>query len=198
MNLQNIPNTQQYTSKDISEWTGKRHADVMKDIRNEIDKLGELAKGIFTLGSYKDSNNQGRPIYSLNKYGVMQIAARYDAVVRYRIIQKLKELENPKLPKTYKEALQALIKSEEEKEDAIRTKAWISDKKTATAMNTASQLSKENAKLKEKIDINITNKFMEFSTKDYYKKTRDYLKSLSKKEYKKLMNDIGFICEKRR
>jgi phage regulator Rha-like protein len=189
---------QEYTSRDISEWTGKRHADVMKDIRNETKKLGELAKGIFTLGYYADKNNQQRPMFILNKYGVLQIAARYDAVVRFLIIQKLKEFENPKLPKTYKEALQALIKSEEEKEDAIRTKAWISDKKTATAMNTASQLSKENAKLKEKLDINISNKFMEYSTTNYYKETRDFLKKLSKKEYKKLMNDIGFICDKRR
>lgn len=36
-----------------------------------------------------------------------------------------------------------------ERDHAIKTKAWINDKKTATAMNTASQLSKENGKLKD-------------------------------------------------
>jgi len=63
------------------------------------------------------------------------------------------------LPTTYIEALQALIVREQEKElaitqrdEAVRTKSYISDKKTATAMNTASQKSKEVKKLKIELD----------------------------------------------
>lgn len=41
---------------------------------------------------------------------------------------------------------------QKQRDDAIRTKAWISDKKTATAMNTASQKSKELEKLKVELD----------------------------------------------
>jgi len=62
------------------------------------------------------------------------------------------------LPTTYIEALQALIVKEQEKEqlqiernEVIRTKAWIGDKKVATALNTASQKSKEVKKLKNYI-----------------------------------------------
>lgn len=72
----------------------------------------------------------------------------------------------PKLPSNYKEALRELIKLEEEKEQlaierdkAILTKAYISDKKTATAMNTASRLSKENHRLEIELD-----KSKEYST----------------------------------
>ena len=77
-----------------------------------------------------------------------------------------------RLPSNYIEALKALTKAEEEKlalsktlevtaaerDEAIRTEAWISGKKTATAMGTAGgyaiknqKLSEENAELRGKI-----------------------------------------------
>ncbi len=83
-----------------------------------------------------------------------------------------KSASEQKLPATYIEALKALVAAEEEKaemqqalektaterDEAIRTKAWISGKKTATAMGTAGgyaiknqKLSEENAELRGKI-----------------------------------------------
>ena len=88
------------TSREIAELTGKNHADVMRDIRDESTKLGEeVARSIFALGEYKDKNRQSRGEYILTKDGVMQIGARYDAKIRYKLIQRLKELEieKPKL-----------------------------------------------------------------------------------------------------
>lgn len=83
------------TSLDIAETTGIRHADVMKDVRKEIKSLGEeLAQGIFSLGSYKDKNNQDRPCYEFGKDGAMQLALKYDAKTRYLVIKKIEELES--------------------------------------------------------------------------------------------------------
>ena len=55
------------TSLQIAEITGKRHADVMKSIRKMEPAWEKVAEGKFSLGSYKDENNQYRPCYSLNK-----------------------------------------------------------------------------------------------------------------------------------
>lgn len=87
------------TSLDISTITGKMHADVMKDIRKEVKALGEeIAQGIFTLGSYKDKNNQDRPCYKFGKDGAMQLALKYDAKTRYKVIKRIDELENGSKP----------------------------------------------------------------------------------------------------
>ena len=44
------------------------------------------------LGYYKDKNNQDRPMYNITKIGALQLAARYDAIVRYNLIERVMEL----------------------------------------------------------------------------------------------------------
>lgn len=106
------------TSLDIAEITGKRHDHVMRDVRNEINALGEdLAAPIFGESSYRDKNNQERPCYTFGKDGAMQLALKYDAKTRYRVIKRIEELENKhKLPANYKEALIQLVQRVEENE----------------------------------------------------------------------------------
>lgn len=87
----------QMTSLNIAELTGKRHADVMRDIRKEVEELGEeIAQRIFALSSYLDKNKQERPCYEFGKDGAMQLALKYDAVTRYKVIQHIEELEQEK------------------------------------------------------------------------------------------------------
>lgn len=80
------------TSLEIAEVTGKLHKNILVDIRDEVEKLekqGINAELIFQPGKYKDKNNQSRPMYNLTKEGVLQLAARYDAVVRFKLIEKV-------------------------------------------------------------------------------------------------------------
>lgn len=115
-----MKNDVRMTSLDIAELTGKRHADVMRDIRKEIDELGtEIGERIFAPTSYKDKSNRDSPCYSFGKDGAMQLALKYDATTRYKVIKRIEELENEKsikLPSTYKEALLQLVEQVEENE----------------------------------------------------------------------------------
>ena len=108
---------------------------------------------------------------------------------RIYFIECEKKLKQIKVPKSYAEALfeagRLALENErlaKERDNAIQTKAWISDKKTATAMVTASHLSRECNKLREEIGFckkNATIKRMEILTKDKYryKVLRDYCRA---------------------
>jgi len=54
-------------------------------------------------------------------------------------------------PDTMIQTLQALKEARQQRDHAIATKAWISRKREATAMNTASRLSKENTRLRDQV-----------------------------------------------
>ena len=86
-----VHETDRMTSLEIAEVTGRRHADVMRDIRNILDQ--GVAERNFALGSYKDKNNQQRPMYVLTKKGCIILASGYDAVLREKIINRWEELE---------------------------------------------------------------------------------------------------------
>ena len=111
------------TSLEVAEITEKNHADVMRDIRSEIESIekeGLEGRRIFAESSYKNSQNKEQPMYTMGREGAMQIATRYSAGIRRKLIMKLEELENKtKLPGTYKEALLALVAAEEEKEQLL-------------------------------------------------------------------------------
>ena len=93
--MNNLTTEIKMTSLDLVELTGKRHDNIMADIRKEIDSLGkEIAELIFKAGSYLDKNNQSRPCYVFGKKGAMQLALKYEAKVRFRVIERLEELEN--------------------------------------------------------------------------------------------------------
>lgn len=93
----------------------------------------------------------------------MYIAMRESKGVRRKVQSELESVKN-KAPavelsrmdilKLAMESEEARIKAEAERDEAIRTKAQISDKKTATAMATAAAKSKEVARLKHELGRN--------------------------------------------
>jgi phage regulatory protein, rha family len=87
-----ISNVNGMSSKEIAEIVGKEHKNILADIRDEVEKLekqGIRAGLIFQPSEYLDKNNQKRPMYILTREGVLQLAARYSAVVRFRLIEKV-------------------------------------------------------------------------------------------------------------
>ena len=53
------------SSRDIAELTCKRHADVLRDIRNQIEAIGTERKS--ALSEYVDSTGRVLPEYQLTK-----------------------------------------------------------------------------------------------------------------------------------
>lgn len=113
-----LTNKETMTSLEVSELINKRHADVMRDIRNLIEQ--GVAERNFALGTYKDKNQQLRPLYILTKKGSLILASGYDALLREKIIDRWEELEikqrniTPQIPQNFAEALRlAAVQAEE-------------------------------------------------------------------------------------
>jgi Rha family phage regulatory protein len=101
-----LTQSQIISSKLIAEITGKQHSNVMQDIRNLIDFLGNDRGGLnFQLGYYLDANNQQRPLYELTKKEALLLASGYNPILRLKIINRVEELEINSIPKTYAQAL---------------------------------------------------------------------------------------------
>ena len=84
-------------SRMISEHFGKEHKNVMRDIQDEIEKLVSGGLGdqlIFEPIYYEDAYGRKQPAYEMTEEGLMQLAARYDAVARRKLIVKIKELKS--------------------------------------------------------------------------------------------------------
>lgn len=84
----------QMTSLEVAEITGKEHKSILRDIRDEIEKLKSqriFTEHIFVPSEYQDRTGRTLPMYILTREGVLQLAARYDAVVRFKLIEKVSQ-----------------------------------------------------------------------------------------------------------
>ena len=158
-----ILNGQSMTTLEIAELTGKQHKDVMRDARRLIDQ-GAITQRNFALSGYKDGSGKSNPMYRLDFIGTMVLVTGYDAVRRAAVVNRWADLETGKatpafnIPQTLPEALRAYANEVEQKElaiaqrdEAIKTKSYISDKKTATAMATASVAVRKVNRLEEQL-----------------------------------------------
>ena len=95
--LMNIENRNTLTSLEVAEITGKRHDNILSDIRDEISKLGvERGLLIFQETYYvNEQNRQKYPMFNLNYKGVLQLGARYNAETRFKLIEKIEQLQKP-------------------------------------------------------------------------------------------------------
>lgn len=81
-----------FTSLEIAVVTEKRHDHVMRDIRNEIKKLGGLSEGLFTESTYTDKQNQQRPCYALSQEGVYTLANAMRGKSKGALLKHLKSV----------------------------------------------------------------------------------------------------------
>lgn len=107
------------SSREIAELTGKRHDNVLRDIKILIEQ-GAIDRLSFEAISYKDTYGREQTAYELNFDATMTLVTGYNAVLRAKVIRRWRELEERNhsvaLPKTYKEALKALLVEVEARE----------------------------------------------------------------------------------
>lgn len=114
--LMNVGKVQTMSSREIAELTGKRHDNVLADIRKMLAEIQSPEK----LGDYKDSRGRTYQMLLLDKEETLILVSGYSIKMRAAIIRRWQELESqvskPNLPQNYIEALEALLASEKEKE----------------------------------------------------------------------------------
>lgn len=91
MNIIKFDEKQTMSSVEIAKYTGKEHANVMRDIRKMLDelKIDQLSfEGIF-LDSYK----REQPLFALPKRETLILVSGYSTELRWRIIDRWQALE---------------------------------------------------------------------------------------------------------
>lgn len=158
VNIRNENGKLLVSSRDIAVGLEKEHRDVLRKIREVLNERE------FSPVEYIDEKGESRPEYMLDKNAFILLVMNYTGYNDFKraYIKRFDEMEkwlSVNIPQSFPEALRCLAAEVEQRElmqkqrdEAIRTKTWISDKKTATAMNTASQKSKKVEKMKIELD----------------------------------------------
>jgi phage regulator Rha-like protein len=160
MQLVSMQQNATMSSREIAELIGKRHDHLMVDIQKMLIDL-ELDAPSFS-GSYKTEQGNTYPLFNLPKRETIILVSGYNVTMRAKIIDRWQELESQQVkplnlndPATLRGLLLGYTEQVEqltiERDTAIATKAHISDRKTATALNTASQAVKRANKLESEI-----------------------------------------------
>lgn len=105
------------SSVEIAELCGKRHDNVMSDIRTMLEQL-KIQSPEFS-GDYTDSKGRTYPCFFLPKREALILVSGYRIDLRAKIIDRLDELENrerPQIPQSLPEALRLAAEQAEQVE----------------------------------------------------------------------------------
>ena len=145
-----VDNDERMTSLQIAEVTGKAHKNVMQAIR-KMETAWVKVQGLnFQLLQKEIEINNGghkmQPYYSLTKEECLYIATKFNDEARAKLVRRWKELEEahrPAVPQNYLEALKAMVRIEEQKQQLA-----IENQKQQEQI---SDISRENVELGNKI-----------------------------------------------
>lgn len=184
--LSNIKQSE-YTSLKMAEITGKRHDNIMRDIKDEISQLGEeKALLIFEESIYTNSNNRSMPMFSMTEEGWLQMGARYDAKTRYTIISYNKKLkEKFTVPNSLSEALRLAANQAEKIE---QQQAQLKEMEPKAIFSDAVSSSSDLILIRELAKLASTNKFTIGQNKLYkWMKIEGYL-MVNNEPYQRFVN----------
>lgn len=119
------------SSLEIAQRTGKRPADVMRDIRSMLQGLGIDERSFASV--YRDAKGEERPCYHLPKRECLILVSGYSVELRAAIIDRWQELEAqaaPRIP-THVEALRlaadAIERAQQEEGQKLIAQARVAE-----------------------------------------------------------------------
>ena len=108
------------SSREIAELAGKRHDNVVRDIRKMLEELG--ANPLSFEGVYLDAKGESRPCFNLPRREVEILLTGYSIPLRAKVIDRLHELEEQakgaafRVPQSLPEALRLAAELAEKNE----------------------------------------------------------------------------------
>lgn len=160
MNLVSMQQTETMSSREMANLCQKRHDSVKRTIDLLVFK--EVISQPQIVDGEKSANGVIEQVYNFGKRDSYVIVAQLSPEFTARLVDRWQELESQQVkslnlndPATLRSLLIGYTEQVEqltiERDTAIATKAQISDRKTATALNTASQAVKRANKLESEI-----------------------------------------------
>ena len=205
------------TSLQVAEAFGKEHFNVLRDIETILLQVPENFRKLnFEVSEYTIQNpltggELPKPMYLLTKDAFTLLTMGYtgEKAMAFKVayIARFNEMEKAlqaNAPTSLPEALRAYANMLEENElirrqrdEAVRTKAWISDKKTATAMATASVAVRKAAALEDELGRGKRYKSVKaipWLLTEFVESKGMY--SVVGKALKRMSTDLGYSIEK--
>ena len=99
VNSQRFNDQPHMTSLEVAEFTGKQHKHVLEAIRNMEPAWAKINGSNFRLIEYTDQRGRQKPCYSLTKEETLFISAKFDDVIRARLVKRWMQLEMERLAK---------------------------------------------------------------------------------------------------
>ena len=205
------------TSLQLAEHFGKNHKDVLRDIRVTIEKCSSnFIERNFALNGYSDSIGRKLPMYLLSKDGFMMVAMGYITpeamslketyIARFNEMEErlrnsvpgIPDFQNPALAaRAWAEQYERRQIAEQQRDEAIRTKAEIGSRREATAMATASAAVRKVNALEDELGRGKRYKSVKaipWLLKEFIESRGMY--SVVGKALKRMSTDLGYSIEK--